>query len=267
MKVSDSRGFYEKYFDSANIAEFRYDVGAWATSYLLKKHLASYTKIHLNIGCGVGQVFYQISAAQHVGVDYSFNTLVQARKSAPPEVFLIQASAIALPIKSNYVNAVSSAHVIEHIADDGAMLVEVERVLIKGGNFVIITPGRSNGIPDQDECMINGHYRRYYGKYVRSIMTQTPTLQLKQIECRHRVLGGIWNRLKWFFRAFNYPLKRWIFRDERSIFERRFYQIFILPVIFWPLELLDRLVKKRDRYFWESESNNYLMVWSGQKKI
>jgi ubiquinone/menaquinone biosynthesis C-methylase UbiE len=263
MQVSDSRDFYEQYFSGVDHDEQRYDVGSFATTYLLKKHLPPHSNVHLNVGCGDGQAFYQISAKQHIGLDYSIQTLRGCKKAVPPGTWLIQASATALPFKPGTINAISSAHVIEHIQNDQGMIQEIARVLAGEGNFVIVTPGRYNGIPDPDEQHENGHYRRYNRVYVEKIMDAEPGLKLQQMECAHRILGGIWNRLKWVFRGLNYPLKKWILRDGKSIFQRSIYQKLFLPIIFWTLEFLDRLLRSRDRYFWEKEANDFLMVWSG----
>lgn len=261
-----ARDFYEHYFDSTDHAEMRYDVGAWATTWLLARDFPPESRVHLDIGCGDGQAMERIGARHHVGLDFSFATLQQCRRFVPTETLLVQASATALPFKDGALDAVSSAHVIEHLADDAPMIAEIARVLDEGGRFTIISPGRASGIPDEEERRVNGHYRRYHGRHVAELMSRVPEIEIRRMERAHRILGAIWNRAKWLFRGANYPIKKWVLRDGRSIFQRPFYQRLLLPLVFRPLEWLDSSFRARDRYFWESETNNYLMVWSGVKR-
>lgn len=266
IKTQDSLEFYEGYFTGVDHAEQQFDVGTWATRFLLKQHLGKTPRIHVDIGCGDGHALRDVHAPLRVGIDYSWNTLHQCREVAPAGTLLVQASATALPFKTGSLDGISSAHVIEHLEHDEWMMKEIERALRPQGRFVVITPGRANGIPDDAERVMNGHFRRYNMTRVQWLMQTVPGLQLERQICAHRLLGGIWNRLKWVFRGVNLPLKRWIFCDNRSVFQRRFYQKCLLPLFFWPLEIADRLFRARERYFWESDRNSFLMVWSGSRK-
>ena len=98
----------------------------------------------LDVGCGNGQLLYQLRARfeQLVGIEYSAHRLQQARVNLEGLSFsAFQGSAEAMTeIASDSIDCVVSADTIEHVPDVYAAAAEMRRVLKPGGRLVINTP-------------------------------------------------------------------------------------------------------------------------------
>jgi ubiquinone/menaquinone biosynthesis C-methylase UbiE len=102
----------------------------------------------LDVGCGPGGYHEPISrtGARVVGVDTSAGMVREARSGAVAylrPVAVAQADAQALPFRSRVFDRVLSAHILYHVPDRVAALVEMRRVLAAGGRVVIATNGAS----------------------------------------------------------------------------------------------------------------------------
>jgi len=102
--------------------------------YAFAAHLAGGKRV-LDIGCGTGYGVAELArtAAFAIGIDSSAD--------ATPGV---QASATALPFKSESFDLITAFEVIEHLADWPRMLSEARRVLRPGGIALVSTPNQSS---------------------------------------------------------------------------------------------------------------------------
>jgi ubiquinone/menaquinone biosynthesis C-methylase UbiE len=104
-----------------------------------------YGKRVLEVGCGAAQCARWLTArgARVVGVDLSAGQLAHGAalgRKTGIEVGLAQADATALPIASESVDLVCSAFgAVPFVADSGAVMREVARVLRPGGRWVFST--------------------------------------------------------------------------------------------------------------------------------
>jgi ubiquinone/menaquinone biosynthesis C-methylase UbiE len=101
----------------------------------------------LDVGCGRGFYARAIAAlypqAAVVGVDYSNDYLTAASEhTRGMAVQFARADARSLPFASGEFDAIVCSEVLEHIVEDGAVLIELNRVLRDGGLLLISVPNR-----------------------------------------------------------------------------------------------------------------------------
>jgi ubiquinone/menaquinone biosynthesis C-methylase UbiE len=97
----------------------------------------------LDLGCGTGRSLPLFGAdATVVGLDPAWDSLVRARRRAPG-VWLVMASAEALPFRDQTFDTVISALVFCSVPDPSRGLREVRRVLRPGGTLRMIEHVRS----------------------------------------------------------------------------------------------------------------------------
>ena len=101
----------------------------------------------LDVGCGRGFYARAIAAlypqAAVVGVDYSNDYLTAAAENTRGmAVRLARADARSLPFASGAFDAIVCSEVLEHIVEDGAVLMELNRVLRDDGSLLISVPNR-----------------------------------------------------------------------------------------------------------------------------
>jgi LSD1 subclass zinc finger protein len=100
----------------------------------------------LEIGCGTGGLLAALPAdACPLGVDVSLAWLVVAQRLLQEHgcrAALAAAVAEALPLADASVRAVVALDVIEHVADPGPMLREIDRVAAAGAALALATPNR-----------------------------------------------------------------------------------------------------------------------------
>lgn len=96
----------------------------------------------LDLGCGVGEYVraFAREGAEALGCDIEWSRLVDARRRGTPG--LVAAAGEALPYRDGSLDVVVLNEVLEHVADDGATMREVARVLAPGGTCVIYAPNR-----------------------------------------------------------------------------------------------------------------------------
>lgn len=115
----------------------------------------------VDVGCGTGGTIQALSApgGRWVGTDQSGLALMFCRKRGLPR--LLQASAEALPFRSESADLVLCLDVLYHrgVADDGRVLAECFRILRPGGTVVITDSALDWLRGPHDEAV---HTRRRY---------------------------------------------------------------------------------------------------------
>lgn len=103
--------------------------------------------IVIDIGCGSGVQLKEVGGngyALAIGMDINQNVLQYARNRSLPNTEYIRADAQYLPIKTDSVDKIICAEIIEHLTTPQNLVNEITRVLKKDGSVVITTPnGRS----------------------------------------------------------------------------------------------------------------------------
>jgi SAM-dependent methyltransferase len=118
----------------------------------------------LDLGCSSGYLLEDLHAAQPqatlIGIDLVGAGLRRAHAHVP-EARLLQADAGALPLADASVDAVLSANLLEHVADDTRVLRELRRVLRPGASAILVVPAGPQLYDYYDRFL--GHQRRYAG--------------------------------------------------------------------------------------------------------
>ena len=116
----------------------------------------------VDLGCSSGYLLADISRAHAdallIGVDLVTGGLRKAH-ALVPSARRGQADACNLPLADGSVDAIVSANLLEHIADDDAALREVRRVLRPGASATIVVPAGARTYDYYDRFL--GHERRY----------------------------------------------------------------------------------------------------------
>jgi ubiquinone/menaquinone biosynthesis C-methylase UbiE len=116
----------------------------------------------VDVGCSSGWMLADLRAAEPaattVGVDLVPEGLRRAHAEVPDAPLLL-ADCLALPLEDASVDAVVSANVLEHVADDERALGEIHRILKPGGLATVIVPAGPGIYDAYDEHL--GHERRY----------------------------------------------------------------------------------------------------------
>jgi SAM-dependent methyltransferase len=116
----------------------------------------------VDVGCSSGYLLADLRAAHPsaltIGVDLVAEGLRRAHAEVP-EAPLLLADCLALPFEDASVDAIVSANVLEHIADDATALREMRRILRPGGLAAVVVPAGPGLFDAYDEHL--GHERRY----------------------------------------------------------------------------------------------------------
>ncbi len=234
--------FYDNYFDSADYDVFRYDVGSFCTRHFILKNIQHKSGKILEIGVGISTLLEDLPLFDRYGIDISpksIETVASIFRKKHIDVKLQTANAENLPYESSFFDVIVSAHTLEHIKDDAAVLRECARVLKPGGEAIFFVPGRISGLATKEEWERLGHYRMYNLEKFKQLEALVPEMRLATLVYPHKVHNLVWNRLKHFFRLVNYPIKKWILRDHKTYELRATYQNFFMPVIAKTLNALD----------------------------
>lgn len=111
----------------------------------------------LDLGCGTGGVLQHLGVfGKAIGLDPAPEAAVYCRRRNVP---MVVGSGLDLPFADASFDAVLALDVIEHVADDIALLREARRVLRPGGVLVLTVPALPWLWSAHDD--VNRHYRRY----------------------------------------------------------------------------------------------------------
>jgi len=116
----------------------------------------------LDVGCGegYGAALLAERAREVVGVDYSPAAIEHARAAyRAPNLRFERMDATALEPELGTFDVVTCFEVIEHLADDEALLAGIARVLAPGGSLVLSTP---NALVDELFEAVGGHEHYAY---------------------------------------------------------------------------------------------------------
>ncbi len=98
----------------------------------------------LDFGCGTGRITRELREilpkSKFVGVDVSETAIKIAKKKYPWANFYSVQDGDKFPFKKNSFDLILAADVIEHIYNTQHTLLELNRILKKGGEIVITTP-------------------------------------------------------------------------------------------------------------------------------
>jgi demethylmenaquinone methyltransferase/2-methoxy-6-polyprenyl-1,4-benzoquinol methylase len=111
-----------------------------------------------DLACGTGDLCTELRAQGYraVGVDFSLGMLTNATAEVP----LVQADVLRLPIADAGVDGVTCGFALRNVADLGAFLDEVARVVRPGGRAALLETSEPDG-----RLMRAGH-RVYFGRIV-----------------------------------------------------------------------------------------------------
>ncbi|HEY7828965.1 MAG TPA: methyltransferase domain-containing protein [Solirubrobacteraceae bacterium] len=116
----------------------------------------------VDLGCSSGFLLEDLSAAHPqaslIGIDLVASGLHRAHVLVPG-ARLVQADACSLPLPACSVDAVLSANLLEHVADDVRALAELRRILRPRAHAVVVVPSGPNTYDYYDRFL--GHERRY----------------------------------------------------------------------------------------------------------
>jgi ubiquinone/menaquinone biosynthesis C-methylase UbiE len=115
----------------------------------------------LDVGCGTGALLHQLHIsypeAQLAGVDPVPEMLKVARRRLPPAVELREGWADRLPYADDSFNVVVSCNMLHHIRHPIAALLEMSRVLRRGGDLII-----TDWCDDYLACRVRDWYLRLF---------------------------------------------------------------------------------------------------------
>ncbi len=113
----------------------------------------------IDIGCGTGSNLNILSSKgiHAIGLDHSIYALSLIKKRL--KIPLINADLTELPLQPNSIGLIVAMDILEHLDNDADGIIELHRVLKKGGNLILTVPAFNflRGIQDT----VTGHKRRY----------------------------------------------------------------------------------------------------------
>jgi SAM-dependent methyltransferase len=251
--------FYNNMFAQDTYEIHRYDVGSYCTRQEIIKSIRHTSGTVLEIGTGISTLLEDLPTFDRFGIDIAPDSIKRAQqicKERHINANLQVADATKLPFPNAFFDVIVSSHVLEHIKDDAAVLQECARVLKPGGELIIWVPGRVSGVATQAEWEKNGHYRMYNRKRFDDLhATVQHSLVLASLVYPHKMHNFVWNRAKHLVRWINYPIKKWILRDNKTYEIRPVYQKVFLPAIMTILNACDRITRKTEKKFLSAEFN------------
>lgn len=125
--------------------------------------------IIVDVGCGLGDVIGRAPGHhRRVALEFSLTTLAAARQRVA-DVSFVGGSALMLPLRDKSVDAVICLEVLEHLAEDGAAMAEIARILKPGGILVASVPSARYF---DDYLALMGHFRHYTPDSFRAALSR-----------------------------------------------------------------------------------------------
>jgi SAM-dependent methyltransferase len=141
------RSFHVLEFTGERVVPGQVEPDLWnehLARYLFAARLAGRKRV-LDIGCGTGYGAAELArvAASVAAFDLSPQAIAQARPAYPlPNLHFLTASAAAIPFPDATFGLITCFEVIEHVADWQTLLQEAQRLLARGGQFIVSTPNK-----------------------------------------------------------------------------------------------------------------------------
>jgi len=136
------RSFYEDFWADAPAVEVPY---AWERRRKLLLGEARRGERVLDLGCGEGHFLKALreAGADPVGVEIAEAAVKRARTNVPGADVRLTEPDGSLPLGHNEIDLIWCSEVLEHIPDVGHALLEMRRVLRRGGRALITVPHHS----------------------------------------------------------------------------------------------------------------------------
>jgi SAM-dependent methyltransferase len=154
---------------------------------------------HVDVGCGRGGIAAELAARGRFVVAVDMHPYEEWRRH--PNVAFVQADIDRLPFRAGAFDQLSVLDVIEHVADDEAVLAELRRVSSDAGRLIVTVPADPRLWSAHDEAV--GHHRRY---------------EVTTLVSRTRRAGFATRRTSHFFAWLYAPA--WLLRNRRQISSR-----------------------------------------------
>jgi SAM-dependent methyltransferase len=133
----------------------------------------------LDLGCGAGRFTAELARAgvQVTGIEVAEAALDRARAVHPGLDFRLAPIDGPLPLPDNSFELGWASEVIEHVADTGAWLSEVRRVLVPEGRLLLTTPSHGRlrlaiGGIERYSDPLGDHLHLYSRASLRSLLTE-----------------------------------------------------------------------------------------------
>jgi SAM-dependent methyltransferase len=133
----------------------------------------------LDLGCGTGlfTALLEQAGATALGVEVAQAALRRARAQHPSLDFRLAPIDGPLPLPEHSVDVVWASEVIEHVADTARWLLEVRRVLVPGGRFLVTTPNHGRllialGGLERFAEPLGDHLHLYTRRSLPSVLTE-----------------------------------------------------------------------------------------------
>ena len=138
--------FDEEYFHSGAYAQVsfeRYSQYWWSNRFyaLLARRYGPPDGRVLEVGCGLGHLLgWLTDRYQVVGSDINLWALEQARRNVPQGEFVLQSADQLDLFEDKSFQIVIAKHVVEHLDNPDAAILEMGRILARGGMLLLATP-------------------------------------------------------------------------------------------------------------------------------
>ena len=155
----------------------------------------------LDIGAGTGELLRRLAAAlpdttQLAGIEPSAGMLNQARRKfgARPNVTLAQGEADKLPFDDRSFDAIVSANVFHYLPDPAHALGEMWRVLVPGGQLVLVDYSRHTAAPVATlvHMLDRGQVRSYQAAEVAALVRVAGLVVAQRENIRFTSFWGGW---------------------------------------------------------------------------
>ena len=124
----------------------------------------------LDAGCGTGQMLQHLERyGRAIGIDTAKEAIHYAATRGVDR--LVLASVDCLPFADATFDCVLSLDVIEHVADDAAMVRSLYDAVKPGGHLIVTVPAFKSLWSSHDE--VNWHKRRYTASELRRLVAET----------------------------------------------------------------------------------------------
>lgn len=140
----------------------------------------------LDAGCGEGYGAQLLTRTARQVVAVDCDPAVTGHVSAGyPDLTVLRANLVALPLGDATVDLVVSLQVIEHLWDQSAFLAECARVLRPGGALVVSTPNRLTFSPGRDTPLNPFHTRELTAAELTDLLTRAGLRVHRMLGVRH----------------------------------------------------------------------------------